>query len=643
MKFSPRFLGSSLLLVSLIAAGQSIQSKPIAKALAPNPEVVTSLEKMTPRGTWEEVTMPATPDLADRATLAINGLIGDVDPKNFYGVYQGFYFNRNPPAIDRGHTGNVKDDALYGLTLTPRNVRTLPMLRVMSGSTFGLEIERGMMRELMGQISPSGEMFYPKSFSGAAGGLNYPERDGMMAFAILNWHARDGNPLWLDWLHLLANGLKKNVILKEDRAYFPIQSAIDSDGQWHDIAGGATARIPYHTPEEPLSDQQGTEGSAKQDQLRPMSTLVRDYELNGDKQSLELAKKLGRELLRPALWANTDSEGYSGAEHAIFEGHFHATVHGFVSLLDLAEATHDSQLEQFVREGYEDALRNGVVRLGWFPAIVKPEKFHRPAWQHTVDEACGVGDMVVLGVRLSDAGLGDYWDDVDSIVRNQLTAQQIIDLDLMRKASGNKDHDELLKQYLGGFGNASATSIPPIANIAGCCTGNAPQGMYFGWEGITRFKDGVATINLFLNRASTWMDVDSYLPYEGQVVLRNKLARTAVVRIPSWVEASSLTSLLNDKEAHPARAGRYLVFSGLAPRDVIRLRFKVTDSSAKYTIDGKQYRLSLRGSTVVDIEPRDGDEHGYPMYLRNEMKSRTTPMVTKKRFVPQSVIESKVF
>jgi len=295
MKFSPRFLGSSLLLVSLIAAGQSIQSKPIAKALAPNPEVVTSLEKMTPRGTWEEVTMPATLDLADRATLAINGLIGDVDPKNFYGVYQGFYFNRNPPAIDRGHTGNVKDDALYGLTLTPRNVRTLPMLRVMSGSTFGLEIERGMMRELMGQIGPSGEMVYPKSFSGAAGGLNYPERDGMMAFAILNWHARDGNPLWLDWLHLLANGLKKNVILKEDRAYFPIQSAIDSDGQWHDIAGGATARIPYHTPEEPLSDQQGTEGSAKQDQLRPMSTLVRDYELNGDKQSLELAKKLGRE------------------------------------------------------------------------------------------------------------------------------------------------------------------------------------------------------------------------------------------------------------------------------------------------------------------------------------------------------------
>ena len=646
MKFSRCSVTSLLLLATFVSHGQTTPaaaSPHPSKFSGLNPDSLTNLEKMKPRGSWESVTVPATLDLAERADLAINGLIGDVDVRNFYGVYQGFYFNRNPPSIDRGHTGNTSDDALYGLTLTPRNVRTMPMLRTMSGSIYGLEIERGMMRELMSQISPSGEMFYPKSFPGAAGGLNYPERDGMMAFAMLNWRARDENPEWLQWVHLLAEGLKKNVIAKEDRAYFPIQSAIALDGNWHDIAGGATARIPYHTPEEPLSDQQGTEGSAKQDQLRPMSTLVRDYELNGDKESLALADKLGREVLRPALWADTNAEGYPGAEHGIFEGHFHATVHAFVSLLDLAEAKQDSSLKEFVREGYEHATRNGVMRLGWFPAIVKPEKFHRPAWQHTVDEACGVGDMVVLGVRMSDAGLGDYWDDVDSIVRNQLTAQQIIDLDQMRKASGSKNHDELLKQYLGGFGNANATSVSPVANIAGCCTGNAPQGMYFAWEGITRFRDGVATVNLFLNRASPWMDVDSYLPYEGQVVLRNKLAHTAVVRIPSWVDASSIRSSLDDKETHPSQAGRYLLFSGLKPRDVIKLRFNVSELTDKYTIDGKQYAISFRGSTVVDISPRDNEEHGYPLYLRDNMKSRTTPMITKRRFVADRVIDSKVF
>jgi hypothetical protein len=38
-----------------------------------------------------------------------------------------------------------------------------------------------------------------------------------------------------------------------------------------------------------------------------------------------------------------------------------------------------------------------------------------------------VGDMVGLGIRLSDAGLGDYWDDVDAVVRNQLVEQQLTD------------------------------------------------------------------------------------------------------------------------------------------------------------------------------------------------------------------------
>ena len=38
-------------------------------------------------------------------------------------------------------------------------------------------------------------------------------------------------------------------------------------------------------------------------------------------------------------------------------------------------------------------------------------------------EGCALGDLVALGVRLSDAGLGDYWDAVDAVVRNQLAAE----------------------------------------------------------------------------------------------------------------------------------------------------------------------------------------------------------------------------
>ena len=36
-------------------------------------------------------------------------------------------------------------------------------------------------------------------------------------------------------------------------------------------------------------------------------------------------------------------------------------------------------------------------------------------------------------------------------------------------------------------------------------------------------------MNLLLNRASPWIDVDSYLPYEGRVQLKNKTAYAYLV------------------------------------------------------------------------------------------------------------------
>ena len=91
-----------------------------------------------------------------------------------------------------------------------------------------------------------------------------------------------------------------------------------------------------------------------------------------------------------------------------------------MGLLDLALATDDDWLKQFVREGYDHAGRNGVLRIGWFPAFATPQKYNRPAkWVHIMEPCC-VAYMVVLAVKLSDTRLGDYWDDVDSIIRNYL-------------------------------------------------------------------------------------------------------------------------------------------------------------------------------------------------------------------------------
>jgi hypothetical protein len=586
---------------------------------------------MKPRGEWYDATVPDTLDLAERGKLAINALIGNLEPKEFYGVYQGFFFNSDPPYADaKSLTWNI----------SPKNARTLPMLRAMNGSDYGLDHEYGLMRALVEQIQPNGNMYYPFDGAGPPKGSSYPQTNALATFAMRNFQARDGNPAWADWMALLAKGLRDDAIRVENRAYYPMQSGIDPAGTWHFMRYEGSIPLPYKPPDEPLSDQQGLEGAAKSDQNRPLSALVHDYQLTGNKESLATAQQLLRFLLKPALWEDTTAKGYPGNEHAVWAGHGHNNPQCLMALLDLALAEDNSWLKQFVKEGYNNCVRNGVVRIGYFPAWVQPLKFNRPAWLHGVTETCAVADVLVLATKLSGAGLGDYWDDVDSIVRNQLAAQQICDIDLMRRAAGGgTGNDTILKRFVGGFGNATPVGVPhELCDLAGCCTANGSEALYYAWHGTTRFDDGVATVNLFLNRASAWMDIDSYLPYEGKVLLRNKRARTALVRVPSWVNADQVKSSVGEKATRPPQAGRYLVFDSLKPHDEIRLEFPVREETDKYTIDGKQYAVTFRGATLVGISPRDTDARDYPLYQDVGRRAEVTPMRDVKRFVADRLI-----
>ena len=82
-----------------------------------------------------------------------------------------------------------------------------------------------------------------------------------------------------------------------------------------------------------------------------------------------------------------------------------------------AEVTHDVRVMEFVREGYEYLRNFGIARIGLF------------------GEMCNVGDMTYLAVRLSRLGVGDYWDDVDQYVRNQLAEGQVTDVEKLQRAA----------------------------------------------------------------------------------------------------------------------------------------------------------------------------------------------------------------
>jgi hypothetical protein len=136
------------------------------------------------------------------------------------------------------------------------------------------------------------------------------------------------------------------------------------------------------------------------------------------------------------------------------------------------------------------------------------------------------------------------------------------------------------------------------------------------WEAITRFRDSVAQVNLLLNRASAWLDIDSYLPYAGKVVLKNKTCRGIHVRIPKWVDRRATACRAARAKLPFSWAGDFLILSGLTGKEVITIEFPLVETVETYylltpelgskwweqTDDLPTYILQMKGSTCAKVE-----------------------------------------
>jgi hypothetical protein len=222
----------------------------------------------------------------------------------------------------------------------------------------------------------------------------------------------------------------------------------------------------------------------------------------------------------------------------------------------------------------------------------------------------------------------------------------------------NESRDNVIERNVGIFLSDSThpTLIPEHAFLYTiCCTGNLTPAMYYAWESIVRCdKNGAATVNLLLNRASPWLDIDSYLPYEGRVVIRNKKARMLSLRIPRWADKKAVCAMINSKPANPTWVGQYLILTSLKVGDALTITFPIVETTEKYTLLWKQnefwmectkpgntwkadpkpsvYTCTFRGNTLVEISPRDRGI-GYPLYERGDSRHERSPMKEVKRYL----------
>jgi hypothetical protein len=280
--------------------------------------------------------------------------------------------------------------------------------------------------------------------------------------------------------------------------------------------------------------------------------------------------------------------------------------------------------------------------------------------------------MAAIAIKLSDAGAGDYWDDVDCYVRNTMAEDQFVDVALLRqlcreRGVPSEDGEFSIERLLGCLRHAGTIQpwvLDPTQNGV-CAAGPYLEGHYFVWEAITRCRDGAAQINLLFNRASAALDIDSYLPYEGKVVIRNKLAQTLAIRIPKWVDRKQVRCKVNDRDAAWHWVGNYLLTNTLSKGDIVTLEFPMVETRETYYLappgqdiewyrhkeNYPEYVLEFKGNTCLKVDftnlkkfqidsPHDPTEvTGYPVYRREHYRANQAPVKKIRRYVTPRVIE----
>ncbi|MBM3242960.1 hypothetical protein FJZ31_42415 [Candidatus Poribacteria bacterium] len=467
-----------------------------------------------------------------------------------------------------------------------------------------------------------------------------PLYNGRMLGAIALYYQLTGDERWKHVGMRVVDGLTNQVVDKGDYAYFS------------QFIFGVNKVSP---PDAPLPGQWCQMGFSW-----TVMGLAQFHKVTGYEPALTLSGKLARGV--------RDKSGLFAADGRWSGGHFHGHLYSLLAMLEYGMAADDAEMIQFVKTGYECARAKASMDpiVGYVSEADSPGCF---------SETCGVADMIALALKLTEAGAGDYWDDVDRWTRNQFAENQltssgwVYDLPKPRPSApagpGGFGRDVLFRDFLAsqrvtGPG-VTIDKVPersvgvfasyPSANEwmgpsdsdrfgdynvhSACCTGNGSRAIYYVWENILRYQDGKLKVNLLLNRASPWADVNSFIPYEGRVDAKMKQACELSVRIPEWVKPDEVRCRVNDAARTLSWEGHYAVIGKVQPKDVATLTFPIFERTDKVQIQEREYTLIRKGNDVVHIDPPG--RYG-PFYQREKYRENKVQWKKANRFISQQLI-----
>ncbi|RTE11503.1 hypothetical protein [Paenibacillus whitsoniae] len=537
--------------------------------------------------------IPDTLMLEERAKHAINAMIGMADHDHNYIPFFAANLNHKPAYVTHG-------DWDYGSS-HGRMIDGLILARHMSGETFGKEIEERYRANLLSFFKEDG-MSYRQ--------IN-PTRDWepnanlidqrAVILSLTTWYMETGDPKVKEAADRHVAALRRIAVKERDVWYYPAS-------EYKETGWPSANAIQLRLAPDPAAFCG-----------RLVMPLLKYHELTGNTDAFELCQFFTALIIERSGVFNAD--GSFNDSLAYRSGHFHTRIGTLDAIARFGAFTGDAAIIAWVKKCYDWALTK-CTAFGWTPGDL-----HEQAYEH---ETCSLVDLIATGITLARSGYVEYWGTVERFLRNHLAESQLLDLswveelqDKSQDIPANTSFYKVAERTRGSFAGYSAPNDfvcdvnegrGHTSDLQLCCLGSGTRGLFMGWSNTITEKNGAISVNFLLNRGSKWLDVSSYLPHEGKVVLHihTDLPRLQI-RIPEWAGFTKIRFVRElggevtegrGSEASSWVNKHFLLLGPAKAGETITVTFPLSFRKTLENAVGQTFETEWRGDDVVNITPK---------------------------------------
>ncbi|MCL2035244.1 MAG: glycoside hydrolase family 127 protein [Oscillospiraceae bacterium] len=579
-------------------------------------------------GGYVERQMPDTLDLAQRAKLAFNAMLNVADD-DCGGIpfFSGFLQSDEENPAWMSH-GNWDYGSSHG-----RLVDTIALVRSMTGTSEGEEVEERYRRNLLSFIHENGLAYRRNSFTEEEiARLDAPFRPGAsmidqraVILGLGTWYSTTDDEDIKGFADRHMAALKRIARKERESWYYPASEYLE-DG-WPSL-DAVNTRLAY--------DPCAMWG-------RQVGPILTYHKLAGNADALELCENFVANITQRSGAFLPDGSWNGALEYR--NGHFHTRMGTLLSIARFARFKNDARLTAWVERCYRWALEHWCTGFGWTPGDMLDQ-----CYEH---ETCTLVDAIGCAITLAKCGYTEYWAVAERFLRGHLVESQLTDTSWVhqldtkeRDIAGYKTFYRVGDRLKGAFAGYAAPNDFVYSGVKGrghimdvqtCCVAAGGRGLFYGWSSIVTEERGRVSVNLLLNRATPWLDVESHLPYEGKVVLTVKQDLPDLVcRTPEWAPYGAIQVNYRHGDESKEETGRtlpcidrvFLRLGAVKKGTAVTVTFPMDERETVETAVDEKYHVKWRGDNVVGISP--GGSY-LPLY-KNKSVDSPAPIRTMRLY-----------